>query len=1157
MLGKISAERVLAGLHGNAVLMLDGCGRILCANASACSLFVLTSEICQGELWQPNQELFLSSFFSLEGKEDRSSEQKIASELQATAIYGHHSAGFWCTINSGKKVWLEFELSCEAATVDNTSGAFVVLVRDSTKSKKREEVLKIQLELSELLSLASSLDDCANAVLHLIAEASGWNYAAMWTHDGQRAESKSEREEERLHNISVWARDPENLADFIFATRISRIRPGQSHIGAAWSNASLIWSANPEELIESRRAAARMVDIKSFLAIPIVLGGEVLAVVEMASTEALEPDQGQLAVFAAVAHQLAQFISRKRLEQQIAEQQNMTAQIVQSANDIFIAMDSDGIIAEWNKQAEYTLGWSREEAVGQPMAELIIPDRYREQHRVGMAHAIETGRGPVLNNVTKVQALCKDGSEVPVSLAVFSISVGARRIFCAFLQDLEEKMLTNAALEHSEEMFRLLVESVQDYSIVLLDAQGRFASWNAGAERLRGYSTEDVLGKYYGLSFSPTEAELGLPEKLLERARETGRAEDIGWRLRKDGTPYLVESTIAALRASSGSLKGFAKISRDITERKRAEEELRVARDRALEASSAKSVFLANMSHEIRTPLNGILGISEMLLKTPLTERQFSFAQTINEAGKSLLSVINDILDFSRIEAGKFVIDIHEFDPRAMLHSVLQLMGNQALQKNLVLSYSLDPNIPERLMGDSMRLRQVLLNYVANAIKFSESGEIRITGDLVGWQEERALLRFAVADEGIGISPAKEASLFEPFVQIDASSTRRHGGSGLGLSICKRLAELMGAEVGVDSREGHGSSFWLTLALDLPTLCKEADTALLAGAQLSAEAAADSCDSALSSTSSSCSSSAPSSTSRSSVFSKFASSSAEAAAEANISGRRILLISDDNLTKNLVSSYLTSRGAQITAVSGPAGGLDALRIATITDTPYHCCLVDLSLPLNAGIELGKLISADSTIIAPALIMVAAAEEPTVAQEALASGFSGCISKPIKHRQLLYCLSRMLAKPEELPRGRRHETGEITTLTLRAIKPHLALVVESSAVTQQVVVLTLQDLGFEAIATASAEEAADLLKKWYFSIVIYDCHLEHGEPFALVKMIRSREADLLSRLPILGMTDDPNLRVEGSSAGVDNFINLPVDPEHLTKLVLQYRPAAEV
>lgn len=1150
MLGKINAERVLAGLHGNAVLMLDGCGRILCANASACSLFALTSEICRSELWQPNKELFLSSFFSLDGKEYQSSEQKIASELQAAAIYGHHSAGFWCTTNSGKKLWLEFELSCETATADTTSGAFVVLVRDSTKSKRREEVRKIQLELSELLSLASSLDDCANAVLHLIAEASGWNYAAMWAHDGQRAESKSEREEEPLYNISVWARDPENLADFIFATRSGQIRPGQSHIGAAWSNATLIWSANPDELIESWRAAARKVDIRSFLAIPIVLGGEVLAVVEMASTEALEPDQGQLTVFAAVAHQLAQFISRKKHEQQIAERQNMTAQIVQSTNDIFIAMDSDGIIAEWNKQAEYTLGWSREEAVGQPMAELIIPDRFRKQHHVGMARAIETGRGPVLNNVTKVQALCKDGSEVPVSVAVFSISVGARKIFCAFLQDLEEKMLTNAALEHSEEMFRLLVESVQDYSIVLLDAQGRFASWNAGAERLRGYSSEDVLGKYYGLSFSPTEAEMGLPEKLLERARETGRAEDIGWRLRKDGTPYLVESTITALRSSSGSLKGFAKISRDITERKRAEEELRVARDRALEASNAKSVFLANMSHEIRTPLNGILGISEMLLKTPLTERQFSFAQTINEAGKSLLSVINDILDFSRIEAGKFVIDIHEFEPRVMIHSVLELMGNQAAQKNLVLSYSLDPNIPERLMGDSMRLRQVLLNYVANAIKFSERGEIRITGDLVGWQEERALLRFAVADEGIGISPAKQASLFEPFVQIDASSTRRHGGSGLGLSICKRLAELMGAEVGVDSKAGHGSSFWITLALDQSSLCKGADAPPLAGVQFSAEVSVDSIDSAPTSTSSS---SASSSTSRS----VSASSSSAAAYEANISGRRILLISDDNLTKNLVSTHLTSRGAQVTAVSGPAGGLDALRIATLADIPYHCCLVDLSLPLNAGIELGKLITTDSTIIAPPLIMVVAAEEPAVSQEALAAGFSGCVSKPIKHKQLLHCLSRMLAKPEEQLRGRRHETSEITTLTLLAIKPHLALVVESSAVTQQVVVLTLQDLGFEAIATSSAQEAADLLKKWYFSIVIYDCHLEHGEPFALVKMIRSREVDLLSRLPIIGMTDDPNLRVDGRLAGVDNFIDLPVDPEYLGKLVRQYRPAAEV
>lgn len=1153
MPGELQAEQILAELSGVAVIVLNERGAIVCANPAACRLFELPGENIE-RLWRPQEEqrqyyfcCYLkspeamapdhnSSFVERDASREASRSltgnslqvgencacgkniaspaganiHRLAGELETARTYGRRRTGFWCVSSSGKKFWPELDISFSndiAGGDGRGNGLFYVVARDRTHEVKKEELRQTQLELATLLASASSLDDCAPSVLHLIAAIAGWNYAALWIPAFPAGDE--------MANIAVWSSEPERFYDFIHASRTRRAPPGECLVGRAWQDRRLIWSANSGELCSVRREAAIKANLRSFLAIPIIYNQQILAIVELAGAEIIEPDQAVLAVLAAVDQQLSQFIRRKNLEQQIAEQQQMTAQIVQSANDIFVAVDSDGNVMEWNQQAEYTLGWSKEEVLGRQIAELIIPARFRPEHFAGMSRALVGDNGPMLNGVNRVQALTKDGREIPVSIALFQINVGAKNVFCAFMQDLEEKMLVDAALEHSEEMFRLLVETVQDYAIVLLDSKGRFASWNVGAERLRGYSAEEVLGKYYGISFSQSEVDLGLPEKLLQKAREMGRAEDIGWRLKRDGTPYLVESTITALRSTDGSLKGFAKISRDITEVKKVEEELRIARDRALEASNAKSAFLANMSHEIRTPLNGILGISEMLLKTPLTERQFSFAQTINEAGKSLLSVINDILDFSRIEAGKFVLDIHEFEPREMLQSVLDLLGSQAQQKKLSMSYIVDPEIPLRLMGDSMRLRQVLLNFVSNAIKFSEKGEIVISASLEGWHEHVARLRFSVTDQGIGIGVEKQASLFQPFVQIDASSTRRHGGSGLGLSICKRLAELMGADVGVTSEEGSGSTFWMRVDLGLPSHYREES---------------------------------------SSTKSEPVDLDDDRAAEA-LRGSRILLITDQLSDREFIASNLISWGAEMHSVGSVAAGLDALRIANLAQNPFQVCIVDLALPLHVGMELGKLLVADSSVRSAGLMIVLPPEIEGASQEAVSAGFDYVLHRPINSGYLLHALVKLVTRPARAVPS-KSEDGDTTTLTLRAIKPHVALVVEPSAVTQQVVVLSLQDLGFEAIAASSPAEAARLIKEWYFSILIYDCHMEEANPFALVKSIRRSEADKLSRMPIVGMTDDPALQAEGKMAGIDNFIDLPVDPEQLRKLVQHYRPDSE-
>ena len=370
-----------------------------------------------------------------------------------------------------------------------------------------------------------------------------------------------------------------------------------------------------------------------------------------------------------------------------------------------------------------------------------------------------------------------------------------------------------ALLAESERRFRLMVESVVDYAIFMLDPRGNIASWNPGAQRIKGYGAAEIIGEHFSKFYPPEEIAKGKPQWELEVASREGRFEEEGWRLRKDGSLFWASVVLSAVRDEKGTLLGFAKVTRDLTEKKRGEAELVRAKVEAERANESKSQFLANMSHELRTPLNSLLILAKLLVDNVggnLNEKQVRFAQTIYASGMDLLALINDLLDLAKIESGAVTaLNIGPTPLEDIKRELDRLFHQVALEKKLDFAIDLAPGLPPTIRTDATRLKQVLKNLLANAFKFTPRGSVRLRIAPRG----RDAVAFSVIDTGIGIPLDKQRIIFEAFQQADGSTSRQYGGTGLGLSISRELARLLGGELHLDSTPGKGSTFTLVLPL--------------------------------------------------------------------------------------------------------------------------------------------------------------------------------------------------------------------------------------------------------------------------------------------------------------------------------------------------------
>jgi PAS domain S-box-containing protein len=398
-----------------------------------------------------------------------------------------------------------------------------------------------------------------------------------------------------------------------------------------------------------------------------------------------------------------------------------------------------------------------------------------------------------------------------------------------------------AALEESERRFRLLVDSVQDYAIAMLDPDGRVRSWNRGAERLHGYTAEEAIGLPLERFYAQEDREAGFPEAQLRTAAREGRFEEDGWRVRKDGSSFWAHVVINAIRDEQGELLGFVDVAGDLTDRHRAEQaretylqQERRARAEADSANRAKSQFLATMSHEIRTPINAIIGYADLLemeLKGPLTEGQREHVGRIQKSSQHLLGLVNDVLDLSKVEAGEMTVDSRPAPLRATARSAMELVEPQAASKSIALSDGSECSPNVCFVGDEDRVRQILLNLLSNAVKFTQpGGQVSIRCSVVDAAGPHARLQgpgpwtlMEVVDTGVGIPEDEQARVFEPFTQVEGGYTRTQGGTGLGLAISRRMARLMGGDLTVESTPGQGSRFALWLPATTESAAEPAD----------------------------------------------------------------------------------------------------------------------------------------------------------------------------------------------------------------------------------------------------------------------------------------------------------------------------------------------
>jgi PAS domain S-box-containing protein len=401
----------------------------------------------------------------------------------------------------------------------------------------------------------------------------------------------------------------------------------------------------------------------------------------------------------------------------------------------------------------------------------------------------------------------KDGTLMDVEITSHPLIYGGRDARLVVATDITDRKKAERALRQSEERFRLLVSEVTDYAILMLDPEGHIASWNAGAERIKGYRSEEIIGQHFSRFYPTEDVERGKPAYELKVAAERGRFEDEGWRVRKDGSRFWANVVITALRGGTGQLRGFGKVTRDITEHKRTQEMIMHAKEEAERASKFKDQFLSTMSHELRTPLNAVLGFSDLLADErygPLNDRQQRYVAHIHTGGKHLLKLISDILDLSKIEAGRMEIACEDVTVSSAFAEVISALYPLAEKKSQVLLQKVEPNI--HVHADAMRFKQVLTNLVGNAIKFTpERGRIELAARQVGGQ-----VRIEVRDNGQGIPPEQQQRIFEAFVRLAQTGTATEG-TGLGLAITARLVELHGSKLAIESQPGEGACFYFSL----------------------------------------------------------------------------------------------------------------------------------------------------------------------------------------------------------------------------------------------------------------------------------------------------------------------------------------------------------
>jgi PAS domain S-box-containing protein len=640
---------------------------------------------------------------------------------------------------------------------------------------------------------------------------------------------------------------------------------------------------------------------------------------------------------------------------------------------------------------------------------------------------------------------------------------------------LAETNRLSSVLATSERRLRGIVNGVAD-ALIAVDGHAAIASVNPAAAALFGFVAEDLTGTpisrilpdYAGIAAI---AEANVVETVGRDARGTLFPVEFAWR--RDVTHALGETII---------------ILRDITQRKAAEEAIRAAHDRAVEAAGVKSQFLATMSHEIRTPINAVVGMSELMLQTPLSDEAREYATTVRDSAESLLAIVNDILDFSKIEAGRMDLEAIPFAPVVAVENATDILAAAARKKGLSLSTYVAPDVPLRVLGDADRLRQVLLNLLGNAVKFTAQGSVTVRAVVARVDppdDERSVtLRFSVTDTGPGIANEAADQLFEPFRQADQSTHRRYGGTGLGLSISRRIVELMGGTIGFDSSLGRGSTFWCSIPFE-----RVADTA-------------------------------------------------EAQRGDALRGARVLVVDPETVARQAMDQYLLAWGGLASSTANAAHALELAKAAGARRGrgAFDVVILDRRAGGDAFALAARLHNVAGFEHVP-IVLVTGNEETSLGTDARAGGFAAVVRKPIRQNVLHDALVDALA---------RSAAPAAAPVTPAAVPDDdeskvLVLVAEDNPVNRKLALQQLKKLGYRAHAVNDGREAIDAVAHGDYALVLMDCQMPEVDGFEATREIRRAEAARGGHLPIVAMTANAldGDREACLAAGMDHYLAKPV------------------
>ena len=670
-----------------------------------------------------------------------------------------------------------------------------------------------------------------------------------------------------------------------------------------------------------------------------------------------------------------------------------------------------------------------------------------------------------------------------------------------FLMLLRRERRVKALLAQGREETQLWINSL-DTIVTRVDPNMNLVVFNDSLKRLTGLEDSELLNKkLYQLSCVKPEDRRRIAQgfEICDQAGFFSTELDL---IDRDGHDVPMLFTLRSICSADGTKAGYAAEGKSIVEQVALRIELEEARDAAKESARLKSEFLANMSHEIRTPMNGVLGMNSLLLDTELTQEQREYAETIQFSAEALLSLLNDILDFSKIEAGRLELENMAFDLPQLLESTADILAVKVHDKKLEFILDIDPGLPRHISSDPTRIRQVLINLIGNAVKFTEHGEIHVRAEVLRDLGSAYELRFSVRDTGVGIPEEKQKLIFESFAQADGSTTRQFGGTGLGLTISKQLAELLGGEIGVESEPGKGSTFWFTIRCEKALSAEEEDDDDLTLA---------------------------------------------------LCGVRTLIIDDNSTNRRVLRKMLEKLGCQSDEAQSGPDGLGLLRESYKKGQPYRMILLDMQMPEMDGLEVARLIQFEGLGEHTSIILLSSLDQTFTSEELLALGISMTIRKPIRSRDL----AKALVEAAQVKRSYKQAGPQVHVVSEKeagekekSFQGVSVLLAEDNLVNQKLTVRMLERRGITVEVANNGKEAVDLFLRQSFDLILMDMQMPGMDGLQATVKIRILEKKTDGHIPIIALTANAMAgdRERCLAAGMDDYLSKPIKPQKLYEMI---------